>query len=104
MKPFVRPVEAKRVPARLGHPIRSEDSLFLVGRNDHGNWVARNQSGLRGGLFVGRADALKFALSQNGNRPEAVIMVAGALELDMSVSPRRRSRRHGAADAHRRVA
>jgi hypothetical protein len=33
---------------------------------------------------VNRTEALKFALFENGNRPQAVIMVPGVLELDMS--------------------
>jgi hypothetical protein len=43
---------------------------------------------LRGGLFVDRAEALKFALFENGHRPQAVVMVPGILELDMSADPR----------------
>ena len=35
--------------------------LFLLGRNRRGNWVVQSQHGLRGGLFVSRAEALKFA-------------------------------------------
>ena len=31
-----------------------------------------------------RAEALKYAMFENGNRPEAVIMVPGVLELDIS--------------------
>ena len=58
--------------------------LFLVGKNSHGNWVVRDQSGLRGGLFVNRAEALKFAMFENGRRPQAVIMVPGTLELDLT--------------------
>jgi hypothetical protein len=104
MKPFVRSAQAERVLARREQPIHSESSLFMVGRNSQGSWVARNQSGLCGGLFVGRAEAIKFALSQNGNHPEGVVVVAGALELDMTVKERRPSRRHGSTDAHRRVA
>jgi hypothetical protein len=61
--------------------------LFLVGKDSQGNWVARDQSGLCGGLFVGRAAALKFAMAENGNRPQGVVMVPGVLELDMSISP-----------------
>jgi hypothetical protein len=64
--------------------------LFLVGKDSQGHWVARDQSGLCGGLFVGRAEALKFAMAENGNRPQAVVMVPGILELDMSVRPRAR--------------
>jgi hypothetical protein len=60
--------------------------LFRVGKDRHGNWVAQDQSGLCGGLFTNRADALKFAMFENGHRPQAVIMVPGTLELDMSSS------------------
>src|SRR5262249_36349246 len=62
--------------------------LFRVGRNGRGNWVVQDQSGLCGGLFVDRAQAVKFAMFENGNRPQAVIMVPGILELDMSGRPR----------------
>ncbi len=60
---------------------------FLIGRNSHGNWVVQDPSGLRGGLFVDRTQALKFAMSENGNHPEAVIMVPDGLELDMNAKP-----------------
>ena len=68
-------------------PSCSRPSLFLVGRNSRGNWVVQDQSGLYGGLFVDRAEALKFARFENGNRTQAVIMVPGILELDMSGKP-----------------
>ena len=68
-------------------PSCSRSSLFLVGRNSRGNWVVQDQNGLRGGLFVDRAEALKFAMFENGKRPQAVIMVTGILELDMSRKP-----------------
>ena len=71
--------------------------LFLVGKDSHGRWVAQDQSGLHGGLFVDRAEALKFAKFENGNRPQAVIMVLGVLELDMSAKPR--SHQHPTATA-----
>ena len=58
--------------------------FFLIGKNSRGNWVAQKKHGLTGGLFVNRAAALKFALFENGNRPEAVVTVPGILELDMS--------------------
>jgi hypothetical protein len=62
----------------------AQPPLFLIGKNRCGNWVVQDQDGLHGGLFVNRAEALKFALFENGNRPQAVIMVPGVLELDMS--------------------
>jgi hypothetical protein len=59
----------------------SKTSLFLIGRDRSGHWVVRDLQGLRGGLFVGRTEALKYALFENGNRPQAVVMVPGILEL-----------------------
>jgi hypothetical protein len=63
--------------------------LFRVGKNSRGHWVVQDEQGLRGGLFVDRAEALKFAMFENGNRPQAVIMVPGVLELDMIGRPQR---------------
>lgn len=56
--------------------------LVLIGQNSRGQWIAQKQSGQCGGLFVNRAAAFKFALFENGNRPEAVITVPGVFELD----------------------
>lgn len=64
----------------------SAPNLFLIGRNSRGTWVARDQSGLCGGLFIGCASAVKFALSENGNHREDIVMVAEPLELDMTPS------------------
>jgi hypothetical protein len=63
----------------------SPNGLFLIGRNSRGHWVVQDPSGLQGGLFVDRVHALKYAMSENGRRPRAVVMVPDALELDMSV-------------------
>src|ERR1700716_3875486 len=80
--------------------------MFHIGRNSRGNWVVKDQKGLCGGLFVDRAEALKFAMFENGNRPQAVIMVPGVLELDMT-SKQPQGRPHagaGANSAHARAA
>jgi hypothetical protein len=61
---------------------------FLIGKNSRGNWVVQDPNGLRGGLFVDRTHALKFAMWENGNRPQAVIMMPDGLELDMNAKPR----------------
>jgi hypothetical protein len=60
----------------------SPADLFLIGRNSRGNWVVKDQSGLRGALFVDRAEAIPFALFENGLRPQAVIMVPRVLKFD----------------------
>jgi hypothetical protein len=84
--------EAEPPPPRSS----AHSSLFRVGRDSHGHWVVQDQQGLRGGLFVDRAEALKFAMFENGNRPQAVIMVPGVLELDINNPPH--AARHIAAD------
>jgi hypothetical protein len=60
---------------------------FLIGQNSRGNWVVRDQCGLCGGIFADRAEALRFAMFENGNRPQAAIMVPGVFELDMRRRP-----------------
>ena len=57
---------------------------FRIGRDCHGHWVVQDDGGLTGGLFVSRAEALKFALFENGRRPQAVIMVPDVFELDLT--------------------
>jgi hypothetical protein len=64
-------------------PSPARSSAFSVGRNSRGNWVAQDQDGLRGGLFVSRAEAVRFAQLANIHHPQDVIMVPGTLELDM---------------------
>jgi hypothetical protein len=63
-------------------PSRSQP--MLIGRNSRGQWVVQSLNGLCGGLFVNRAEALRFALFENGHRPEAAIMVDGVLELALN--------------------
>jgi hypothetical protein len=68
-------------------PSSSRSSLFLIGQNSRGNWVVQDQRGLCGGIFVDRAKALRFAMFENGNRPQAVVLVPGVFELDMGRKP-----------------
>ncbi|MET4022036.1 hypothetical protein [Bradyrhizobium sp. S3.2.12] len=58
-------------------------SVVFVGRNSRGNWIAREQSGVFGGLFVTRAQALKYALVENDHHPEAIVEVSFEMELDI---------------------
>jgi hypothetical protein len=57
--------------------------LFMIGKDSQGHWVVQDEQGLYGGLFIDRAEALKFAMFENGNRPQAVVMVPGVFELNM---------------------
>jgi hypothetical protein len=65
-------------------PPSSRSHLFFIGKDSHGNWVVQDQQHRCGGLFVDRAEALRFALFENGHQPQAVVMVPGTFELDMS--------------------
>jgi hypothetical protein len=68
-------------------PSGSRAPLFLIGKDSRGNWVVQDQRGICGGLFVDRAEALRYAMFENGNQPQAVIMVPGVFELDMNRQP-----------------
>jgi hypothetical protein len=65
-------------------PSCDRPQVFMIGQDSGGNWVVRDQSGLRGGLFVGRADALRYVHDEAGNNPGAIVMVNGTFELDTS--------------------
>ena len=65
----------------------AQSPQFRIGRDHLGHWVVQDDRGLTGGLFVSRAEALKFALFENGHKPNAVVMVPGVLELDMTAKP-----------------
>jgi hypothetical protein len=62
----------------------SASTIVFIGRNSRGNWVAQEQSGLYGGLFVNRAQAVKYALFENGHHPETIVELSREIELDMS--------------------
>ncbi|MBM7488010.1 hypothetical protein ACVWWI_006443 [Bradyrhizobium sp. USDA 3686] len=68
------------------HDTRSSDCappIVFVGKNRAGNWIAREKRGAFGGLFINRAEALKYALFKNGRQPENIIEVAREIELDI---------------------
>jgi hypothetical protein len=62
----------------------SPSAIVFIGKNSRGNWVAQEQNGLYGGLFVNRAQAVKYALFENGNHPETIVELPREIELDMS--------------------
>ena len=61
----------------------SPSAIVFIGKNSRGNWVARQQHGLFGGLFVNRAQAVKYALFENGHHPETIIELSREIELDI---------------------
>jgi len=61
----------------------SLSNIVFIGRNRSGQWVAQEQNGLYGGLFINRAQAVKYALSENGHHPETIVELSRGIELDM---------------------
>jgi hypothetical protein len=65
----------------------SASSIVFIGKNSRGNWVAQQQNGLYGGLFVDRKQAIRYALFENGHHPETIVELSRAIELDMGGKP-----------------
>ena len=61
----------------------SPSAFVFIGRNRRGQWVAQEQNGLYGGLFVSHAQAVKYALFENGHHPETIVELSHEIELDM---------------------
>jgi hypothetical protein len=61
----------------------SPSTIVFIGKNSRGHWVAQEQNGLYGGLFVNRAQAIKYALFENGHHPETIIELPREIELEM---------------------
>jgi hypothetical protein len=59
----------------------SPSAIVFIGKNSRGNWVAQEQNGLYGGLFVNRAQAVKYALFENGHHPELIVESSREIEL-----------------------
>ena len=70
-------------------------AIVFIGKNRRGNWIAQQQNGLYGGLFVNRAQAVKYALFENGGHPETIIELSREIELEMDKRP------YSAADTRR---
>lgn len=68
-------------------PGSSTGSTVFLGKDHSGNWVVREQNGIFGGMFASRAQALKYALCENGQHPEAILEISREIELVIPHSP-----------------
>jgi hypothetical protein len=71
-------------------PSLPQPPLFLLGQDCRGRWVVQNMAGTCGGLFVARAEALRFIRLEGGNR--AFQPVSDVLELKLPQSSQPGSR------------
>jgi hypothetical protein len=92
--------QASEPPSWLRPPV------FMVGQDRRGNWVVQEQKGMRGGLFVNCEAALRYVRSENGFKPQAVVMVSGDFELDVNRNAAAARRVESATDlsSRRRIA
>lgn len=65
----------------------SASAIVFIGKNSRGKWVAKEQNGLFGGLFVSRKEAVKYALFENGRHPETIVEVSREIEIDTGIYP-----------------
>jgi hypothetical protein len=79
----------------------SPSTVVFIGKNSRGHWVAQEQNGLYGGLFVNRAQAFKYALFENGHHPETIVELSREIELDMGEKISASDRMSPAAGARR---
>jgi hypothetical protein len=89
VSPTARLATGRNTNVKLVEPpsCNSPSAIVFIGRNRRGQWVAQEQNGLYGGLFVSHAQAIKYALFENGHHPEAIVELAREVELDMGAAP-----------------
>jgi hypothetical protein len=84
----MRPAEGLKKMKLVEPPSCSSPStVVFIGKNHRGQWVAQEQNGLYGGLFVSRAQAIKYALFENGQHLETIVELPLEIELDMGRQP-----------------
>lgn len=64
-------------------------STFFIGRDSRGRWVAQDADRLRGGLFISRAAAVKFAMHESGHRADTIVPLSHIIELDFGAGAQR---------------
>ncbi len=65
----------------------SPSAIVFIGRNRRGQWVAQEQNGLYGGLFVSRAKPSNTRCSRTAIIPKQSSSCARDIELDMGNAP-----------------
>jgi hypothetical protein len=61
---------------------RASKSYFLLGQDARGLWVVRESTGRKGGVFVTREGALRFARLESPDGQFTVVHVNDGLEFD----------------------
>ena len=73
-----------KFPRRPQSDVLSDSiTLFFIGRNRVGLWIAREAEGRTGGIFLFKKSALRFAQQNSGGSGCATMFLAERLELDV---------------------
>ena len=56
---------------------------FLVGRDNEGHWIARDERGLTGGVFSDRTAAIRFAATESDHQAGAVRLAPPTVRLSL---------------------
>lgn len=56
---------------------------FLVGLDEEGHWIVRDDRGLTGGLFVDKTAAIRFASFEADHRVDGVLFVPEHIKLSL---------------------
>jgi hypothetical protein len=81
------PISGRTTHLKLVEPpscSSAASTIVFIGRDKRGNWVAQEQNGFFGGLFVSRAQAIKYALFENGNHRETIVEFSRQIELEFA--------------------
>ena len=102
-------VEARRPPLRgiclvvkENRPTDHQKPVVPVGIT--AKFPRRPDAGVVSELILTRDAALRFVRAENGYQPQAVVMVSGILELDMTGGAGTVSRHQASRDLQRRIA
>jgi hypothetical protein len=90
-----------------GEPPSCPKSPFLIGRNSHGEWAVLDRAGSAAACSSTAPRQLNMqCLRMNGRTPQAVVMVPGPLELDLTsrISPVREAAPDASDSLRRRAA
>lgn len=77
-------------------------AIFVIGQDSRGNWVVHVNAGRRGGLFVTRAEALRYIRAEGAR--QALVIGAARLELETSAAQIATQQLMCAATQGRRIA
>lgn len=61
----------------------STSHRFLVGRDDEGRWIARDECGSTGGVFADKASAIHFAETESDHRAGCVSLAPDGTRLSL---------------------